>query len=254
MISINIELQNVARILSSYRDVMDYRLVTSKSNGHFQYSYRDADNKLIYIKSKDIELAKRLAEKEYYVKVQSKLLSQRYAINKFLAVYDKSAVYKVYDDICEGRKALFKSVYKSDEEYIEAWMEAHQGNQNTLEATVKYTTNKGELVRSKSEKILADLFNKHGVPYQYEPRVELKDGKVCYPDFILLNVKERKTYYWEHFGLASDKEYSEKNLDKLCRYEQSGMIIGDNLIVSMESVGTQLDMISIEAKIKKYLI
>ena len=79
-------------------------------------------------------------------------------------------------------------------------------------------TKRGEYVRSKSEKILADLFYENGIPYQYEPAFRLINGKLVYPDFVLLNVRERKTFYWEHYGLASDETYSTKNIDKLCLY------------------------------------
>ncbi|SFN48253.1 hypothetical protein SAMN04487831_101372 [Pseudobutyrivibrio sp. UC1225] len=66
--------------------------------------------------------------------------------------------------------------------------------------------------------------------------------------------RNRKTFYREHFGLASDKDYSETNLEKLLRYEKSGLVLGDNLIVSFESAGISFDVKLIEEKIKTYLL
>ncbi|SFH72967.1 hypothetical protein SAMN04487830_106120 [Pseudobutyrivibrio sp. OR37] len=63
------------------------------------------------------------------------------------------------------------------------------------------------MVRSKSEKIIADALEKYNVPYQYEPMLELGYNTI-YPDFVVLNLRTRKTVYWEHLGLVSDIEYS----------------------------------------------
>lgn len=98
------------------------------------------------------------------------------------------------------------------------------------------------------------MFYQYGIPYQYEPRFELKNGKVCYPDFVLLNVRERKTYYWEHFGLASKQDYSDKNLEKLAHYERAGLYLGVNFIMSVETEGVPLDIKLIEEKIRHYLM
>ena len=141
-----------------------------------------------------------------------------------------------------------------DEEFIMLWHEKYIGEENSIEISMPYATNRGERVRSKSEKILADLFNSYGLVYCYEPHIVLYNGQKCYPDFAILNIRERKTYYWEHFGLASDDNYSEKNLEKLAKYEKSGIILGENLIISTESSGVSLDIYLIEKKIKDFLL
>ena len=110
------------------------------------------------------------------------------------------------------------------------------------------------MVRSKSEKIIADLFTKHGVPYVYEPCITLKNGRIFSPDFAVLNVKARTCYYWEHFGLSDNNDYSDKNLNKLCEYENIGIIAGKNLITSFESSARPLSTKIIGEKIKEYLL
>ncbi len=90
------------------------------------------------------------------------------------------------------------------------------------------------------------------MPFQYEARLELFDGYSIYPDFVVLNVRKRKTIYWEHLGLISDPEYARKNYLKIQMYEKGGFEIGDNLIITMESDIYKFDVRDIERKIIRY--
>ena len=240
--------------LGKYSDLSDKSLVLKKSNGIYQHYYRSADNDLEYIPAAKNDIAKRLAQKDYYEKMLTNLHGQEMAIKRFIVKYNCASVSKLYEKLSEGRKQLINPIIKSDADYIMGWYEKYRGSQNTYEKLSSYITNNGEEVRSKSEKILADLFHKYGVIYQYEPEITLYNEVKCYPDFALLNLKERKTYFWEHFGLASDSDYSEKNLAKILKYEKSGIKLGDNLIISVEANGSGLDLKLIEEKIEKHLL
>ena len=89
----------------------------------------------------------------------------------------------MYDNLCDGRKILVTPLAISDDEYVKRWLEDFPGEQNTYPEQGKYETDQGEIVRSKSEKILADTFHKLKVPYRYEPKVILDNHKSFYPDF-----------------------------------------------------------------------
>jgi hypothetical protein len=70
------------------------------------------------------------------------------------------------------------------------------------DASLKYRTLKGELVRSLSEKFVADFFYSNGIKYEYERPLVL-DGEKIKPDFYL------PTYntYVEFWGLLEDSNY-----------------------------------------------
>ena len=240
--------------LKNYSDIVDYTLVQKKSNKCYQYYYRDETKNLIYIKADDKQLAKRLAQKEYYEKLLANLYAQEKSIERFLCKYNGTYLKDSYEGLADGKKRLVHPIEKTDDEFITEWRNRYIGEQNSYDFSVSYTTNKGEEVRSKSEKILADLFAKYGVIYKYEPEITLYNGRKAYPDFALLNIRERKTYFWEHFGLASDESYSDKNLAKLAKYEKSGILLGDNLIVSVEAEGIGIDIKLVEEKIKRLLM
>ena len=78
----------------------------------------------------------------------------------------------------------------------------------------RYQTNRGEYVKSKSEKIIADILDKYEVPYEYETLLTLYGYHDIYTDFVVLNKRNRKKYYWEQLGIVSDIDYSTQNFKR----------------------------------------
>lgn len=227
----------------------------SISNGCRQYYVHELGNKKIrYAKTKEIDLVRRIIQKEYDVKVLKKLLYLRNKLQRFLKEYDIDEIKGIYDRFCKEKQNIINPIVMTEEEYITAWKESNPGNQNSFPEERVYQTNAGEMVRSKSEKILADLFLRYQIPYQYEPKLLFADGQSVCPDFVLLNVRKRKTIYWEHLGLVSNPDYATKSLNKLMLYEKNGYRIGNNLILSMESEKISLGIKVIEEKIKTNLL
>ena len=97
------------------------------------------------------------------------------------------------------------------------------------------------------------LLDKH-IQYIYEPTIPINDGSVVYTDFILLNVRKRKTYIWEHLGMISDEAYATKNLKKVFQYEKNNYILGDKLLISEEAENIPMDLAVVNTKIEKYLM
>ena len=139
-------------------------------------------------------------------------------------------------------------------EFIKDWYEQHPGGMNPYDDPPERDTLRGEKVRTKSEQILADTFYHLGIPYQYEPEFVLNSGYCKYPDFVLLNVLQRKTYYWEHMGLTDEDGYATKNFKKLLVYEKNGLVLGENLIITLETADMPLDMKMVNTKIHDYLL
>lgn len=97
-----------------------------------------------------------------------------------------------------------------------------------------YPTLRGERVRSKSESIIADELFKRGIPYLYEPILEI-NGIEYLPDFIILDPETGSIYIWEHLGLMEKNDYALKVYDKLKVYQSAGWILGINLITTSET-------------------
>ncbi len=230
------------------------QLVCTSTRKHGYQYYLMEHGKRTYVKAKDMGLVRDIVQRDYDEEIYKVLMSIRYRIQQFLKLYDVTQINKVYSDLAGARKQLVKPLIPSDEEFVELWYQSHKDNQNSYPEHGVYLTTRGERVRSKSEKIIADLFEKYEIPYCYEPMLELSDGRCVFPDFAVLNIRRRKTIYWEHFGLITDGEYAKKTLQKLSSYEERGFVVGEDLLFSMESEEMPLNVTLLEQKIRQYIL
>lgn len=121
------------------------------------------------------------------------------------------------------------------------------------EDTPIIVTEKGERVRSKSEKILADYFFRNGIEYKYECPLYMKDFGTIYPDFTFFSPKTGQEIYWEHCGKVDDPAYARKMVKKIQTYENNGIFQGGKLILTYETEQTILNTSKIEQLVKRYL-
>ena len=75
-----------------------------------------------------------------------------------------------------------------------------------------------------------------------------------YPDFLCLNKRTRQEFYWEHCGMMDDFEYSGNLVTRLSIYAQKNIILGKNLILTMETRKQQLNTKDIEKVIEALLV
>ncbi len=76
----------------------------------------------------------------------------------------------------------------------------------------------GDMLRSKSEVIIANLLHERGVPFRYEKPLFAGDGTLRLPDFTI--TWAGKTYYWEHLGRLDLTDYAEAWKQKRAWYER----------------------------------
>jgi len=131
-----------------------------------------------------------------------------------------------------------------------------------LDEKLIYLTENGELVRSKSEWIIADKLRAAGIKYQYEQPLIL-DGVERLPDFTIRDEDAGTVWYWEHNGMLSDDQYSKRWERKKAAYHKEKILplplpngedgrVG-TLLVTEEHEGVGLDLNAIIANIKLIL-
>ena len=98
-----------------------------------------------------------------------------------------------------------------------------QVGEKFLEKNLIHRTARGELVRSKSEVIIANLLHANRVNYQYEAPLEV-DSLIKYPDFTIEDDDTGEMYYWEHLGMLSDYNYRQRWNKKLMWYREQGIL------------------------------
>lgn len=241
--------------ISRFNNLPEFSVIVSTSNRSNQYYlYDKVTGEKKYVNRKNMKLVKKIAQRDYEKLVNKKLNMLRGKLNRFLKGYNIEEIYKIYDDAHPARRELLMPFIEPDEDFIQRWIDENPDHQNDFYGEGRIATSNGDYVRSKSERIIADLLDKYHVPYRYEARLELSSRHVVYPDFMVLNVRSRKTLYWEHLGLLSEFDYAKKNFNKINDYEEVGIMLGRNLIITMETGDAPINTKLIEEKIKMYCL
>lgn len=206
-----------------------------------------------YIREKDIQLAQKLAQKDYDKKVLQAVEKELGAIQRYIGSCPTTSAEEIYESLHKERQKLIIPISETDEEFAKHWENVEYQGKEFYSDIPEFYTAKGERVRSKSEVIIADALNRQGIPYRYEYPVYLEGMGIVYPDFTVLNVRQRKELYLEHFGMMDDAEYAENAIQKILCYERNGIFPGDNLILTYETRKTPINQKMIMLIMQKYL-
>ncbi|MGN0425948.1 MAG: hypothetical protein ACI4FY_11580 [Acetatifactor sp.] len=208
--------------------------------------------KSAYLPVRDHSSAPAYAQKEYDEKVLAIVCDRLQSAEQMLEKYKKT-IGDEYAGMSDEKKKLITPIEPTDEEYVKEWYAQHPGYANPYPNHSALYTERGEMVRSKSEKILADLFYKRNIPYVYEPKMEFGNGKTIYPDFLLLDIVRRKTYIYEHFGMMDNPDYVRSALEKLSQYSDHGYWVGDTLLFSFETSSGPLNTKNVESMLRHFM-
>ena len=204
-----------------------------------------------YMKKAEGELIRNIAQKDYDIRVVKKAQERVKAINAFLVKYEDTSLKQMYQKTNQYRKELICASVISDKEFIKQWQSVKYVGKSFQEDGPEFMTEKGERVRSKSEKIIADKLYMLGIPYRYEYPLVLDGNVKVYPDFTILKMPERKEVYLEHLGMMDDMEYVNSTIYKLNTYEKNAIYLGVQLFVTYETSRKALNVRALDDMIKK---
>jgi len=105
-----------------------------------------------------------------------------------------------------------------------------------------FKTEKGHMVRSKSELVIANMLHRDGTKYEYEQPLDGHHipGRL-HPDFSFADAAGDRVI-WEHLGMMHDDEYVRGWNWKREWYEKNGYVRDRNLFVTEERRGDGLSM------------
>lgn len=123
---------------------------------------------------------------------------------------------------------------------------------------LRYETEQGDVVRSKSEVIIANILyhNRKDILYKYERPLEVMENgrqKTIYPDFTILNKHTGKVIYWEHAGRIDDSYYANEFARKMNTYIANELLLGRDVVVSLESSSSPLDIKVVKQLVKQII-
>lgn len=224
----------------------DAILSTMPKRGNFcifsdkgSYRYRvtfgyDENGKLDYTDIHDDNIAADYAFRTYLNKLNEDYKNELNAINAYLAEHkDIKSGHLDYKYQDEYNRLIRKRIGSPNEELQNKLNNMFTPSTHKLKGRSVLTL-RGERVRSKSEAIIADELFKRGIPYVYEPIVEI-NGIEYMPDFILADPETGTLYMWEHLGLMDKNDYACRAFDKFKQYQLEGWTLGINLITTSET-------------------
>lgn len=221
------ELKNIiVRTKESLKDAPEGHLRISQSGKKVQYYYRSQETDGPYktgkyIRKENQQLAYRLAQRDYEKKLLKVAENRLASVQKLLKDYEADELQKVYEQMNPYRKDIVIPKVITDKMFVEQWKKVEFQGKSFAQGSAEIYTEKGERVRSKSEKIIADMLYRHRIPYRYEYPITLQGIGMVYPDFTILDVKRRQEVYWEHLGMMDNPEYCERALYKLNCYTKN---------------------------------
>lgn len=212
------------------------------------------DNKGVYIPRDNKELPKRLAQKGYNKAVVKKGEARLKQIKRITKNYSDDEIEKIYTSMNKARQLLVTPIEPTWDQLLTKWYEEEYQGKEFKEGTPLILTEKGERVRSKSEKILADYFYRKNILYKYEKPLHLKGYGTVYPDFTFLSRKTYREIYWEHEGMMDKQDYARAAVRKIESYQINHIYPGERLIITFETEQNILNSKIIENLIEKYLL
>jgi len=227
------------------------RISSNRGIPRYYHITKPKDTSGKYIRKENMDIVKKLAQKDYLNKVLKQAEAELININIFLENNQSNHLENIYTITNDYRKNLITPLVVPDEVYVQQWEEESYETNPTYKDLKVYPTKNNELVQSKSEAFLADMYFDLGIPYRYDAALRLKSGVIKFPDFTLLDIRNRRIIYHEHFGLMDDDEYRRKNLRKLDEYRRNGIYPGKNMIVTYEADGCPFNIREIRQMIEE---
>ena len=227
------------------------RISLWKGNPRYYIRSCTSDRLGKYVSKDNMPKAAAIAQRDYDILAREAAIAERTAIEALLQIYDSGTVEDVYDILSPQRRVLVHPTALSDEEYAKLWLAKPYQGKGFTEGVPEYYSGKGLRVRSKSEALIADMYDDFGIPMKYECPITLWNGKTVYPDFTILDIHERKIIIHEHLGMADDPEYMRQAVRRLRDLQMSGFTLGVNLIITIETKETPLDMRMVRKQIRQ---
>lgn len=200
-----------------------------------------------------------LAKKAHYTRMLSAARKEREQIRRCIKTLSSDAGITDIDDVYPSLNKVIRRTEGpftiTDDGYVSKWLKERNYLRNNRQINGQNKTLKGEYVKSKSEVIIADRLTYYGIPYVYEVATATDVFvDMMYPDFLILNMRTKEEFYWEHLGKMGDPKYAVRNQIKMEQFAQQGIIMGKNLIVSIESGDRPLSTEYVDSVIKQVLL
>ena len=229
-----------------------------------QKAFRDEDGRRhrsnIYLGDISSEKAVDHAKKEYAYRLKEVLEKDLEIIRLIKGRYRSYDCETILDSLSTASRTILEKA--GDFSYIfdvpELFVNENPGpgGENRYEMRNPSRTGYGRPVRSKGEALIGTMLEQYRITYTSEERLVLIDWDgskvVRYPDFTVYGGSEK--VHWEHMGLIENDNYLFDNAKKIQLYHRNGIVLWDNLIITMDGPGGSVNAEAIDEIIRSFLL
>lgn len=249
-------------------------LMEKNSNGYLELCFRNNKIDYYWTEYKEIDGGRKRvrtnlggpcsqelnAVKEYgYLReMRKRLVSNRRTLRRLVREYRGYMPEEIKASLPDAYQ-LFPPIALNDPRYAKAleWSrEEYRKNSREFRDLGNIACD-GTYLRSKNEVIIYNLLKFYGIPFRYEERLVMHraDGsrKVYYPDFTIM-LADGSKLYWEHMGRLDLDDYREYAADKILAYQENGITLGYNLIITADSMDGGINSMMIERLISQVIL
>lgn len=240
-------------------------LIASK-RGKYHYYYERSDAKgRKYLGSENSETIQRI-KRAHFLDASLKTIETNMAVltntleryQPYSEEHISSKLPKVYQSkeyrVSQGNNELpyeatkwLESSNKKKQEICSKYPDTHADGLKVQRAN-------GEWMRSKSEVMIADLLDFHGIPFVYE-LPHYCNGKWIRTDFTILSRKDfRSEILLEHLGLISMSNYRSYIGEKIADYMTAGYNPNINLFFTFDNLDQSYSLLPLQNIINNWLI
>ncbi len=124
----------------------------SKNCRGTQQFYVKKDGIRKYLRKSDWNLAKQIAQRDYYKKLLSQVCSDLTYLDTFLRKFDVDKLYDIYDELPIARQKLVEPFLIRDKQYIAEWEQIIYDRNDFEEGSQEIYTERGERVAAHAKK------------------------------------------------------------------------------------------------------
>ena len=245
---INVQINNIKRQLKT---LPKGKLICAK-NGKYSKWYHSDGHNVAYIPKRDRNKAEQLAMKKYLSLQLEDLMNEKNALESYLK-YQHNSVGRANQLLIDKSeyKTLLEPYFKVTSQELAEWTNSPFERNEKYPERLIHKSISGHLLRSKSEVMIDMQLYSHRIPFRYECALECC-GTTIYPDFTIRHPQTGEIFYWEHFGMMDDLNYSKTVCSKLQFYISNNIIPTINLITTFETKSCPLSVEAIEKIIVQY--
>lgn len=203
-----------------------------------------------YVSFKDTKSIIECINKEYCDELEPVLTEEIQLLEDFLKHFDPIRKYRVNVLVPPQLLPRFQPVVVPQKQKCREWAaEDYKRNSFPLDPSNMYSSEKGDVVRSRAECLAANILYNLDIDYRCECILYLDDRRFIFPDFTIMHPETGELWFIEIFGMMGNAEYALDAFHRINEYQKSQY--GNHVLFFFDYPGAPFDPDAFKAVVRK---